>query len=202
MAKLLLANPRKRRRSTSSKKRTRRSKPKTKALSTVRTTKTVTRRRNPAKRQRVGIMGQVQNAAIGAGGALAVDIAMAKLPFIPANLKVGPIASVTKGAVAVGIGMLVGKFGKNKKLGVQLAEGGMTVAFHDAAKSMIGPKMGLGEYEDLLGLGDYSGDLLGMGAYDEMNAYDEMDGMNAFEQMDGMGDWTNAAMAMESDFDL
>lgn len=183
MAKLLLGNPRKRR--TSKKRRTASSKRRSssKGLSVVRTTKTVSRRRNPAKRQRLGLTAQITNAAIGAGGALVVDIAMAKLPFIPENLKTGPIAAATKGAVAMGIGMLVGKFGKNKSLGVKLAEGGMTVALHDAAKSMIGPSVGLsgmGEYYDMMGLGDYS-DF----ANDTMSGFETMQG---FETVDGFSD--------------
>lgn len=176
MAKLLVANPRRR----TTKRKPRRKTSKGLVTQTRRTT-TVTRRRNPARRQRTGVMNQVQNAAVGAAGALAVDVAMAKLPFIPENLKSGPVASATKGAVAVAIGMAVEKFGKNKRLGVQLAEGGLTVALHEAAKGMIGPAMGLGQYEyDMAGLGDYS-DLLndpGFQGFETMNGFETVDGFS------------------------
>ena len=50
------------------------------------------RRRNPTAPP---IMGQIQNAAIGAAGALAVDVAMANLP-IPAHLTVNQVKTVLK----------------------------------------------------------------------------------------------------------
>lgn len=176
MAKLLIANPSRRK---TPKRKPRRKSTKGLVTQTRRTTTVTRRRRNPAARQRTGIVMKVQNAAVGAAGALAVDVAMAKLPFIPENLKTGPFSSATKGAVALVIGMAVEKFGKNKRLGVQLAEGGLTVALHDAAKSMVGPTIGLGQYDyDMAGLGDYS-ELLnesGFQGFETMNGFETVDG--------------------------
>jgi hypothetical protein len=188
MAKITVANPSRRpsKRRTTKRKTTKRRSP-SRGVAVRKSSTPVRRRRNPARR-RSSIMQQVQTSAVGAGGALAVDIAMQKLPFIPENLRTGPMAAATKGAVSVGIGMLVGKFMKNKRLGEQLASGGMTVALYDAAKGMIGPSLGLGDYDSLLGLGDYS-ELLG---YQSMNT----DSYNS-----GMGDWTNPGVATEFDPD-
>lgn len=151
MASLMLVNPRKRRRKSKSKTRAKRRSP-SKRLSTV-TTRTVRRyRRNPIKK--TGIMNTVTGGAIGAAGALAVDVALQKLP-IPANLKTDQIAPVTKAAVGIALGMAVSKFGKNKKMGEQLAGGAVTVALYEAGKKMVGPSLGLSAVDEgLLGWDD------------------------------------------------
>lgn len=57
--------------------------------------------------------------------------------------------------MGIGLGMLVSKIGKNKKLGEQLAGGAVTVALYNAGKQMIGPSLGLSGYDDgLLGWDD------------------------------------------------
>lgn len=151
MAQLMLVNPRKRR---TRRAKSRRRSP-TRALASV-TRKTTRRyRRNPIRR--AGNMVETfKGGAIGAAGALAVDVALQKLP-LPANLTQGNLAPITKGMVGIGIGMLVSKFGKNKKLGEQLAGGAVTVALYNAGKQMIGPSLGLSGWENddgLLGWGD------------------------------------------------
>lgn len=126
-------------------------------------------KRNPISSH--GVMGQIKNASIGAAGALAVDIAMTKLP-IPAQFRNGAMLHVAQGLVSLGLGMAVSKFGKNKALGMQLADGGLTVAIYNGLRATVGSHVGLAD--DLLG---YSmaggGDLLGvdnyMGDYDEQN---------------------------------
>ena len=138
MAQLLLANPRKR--------RTVRRKSARRSLSTLRRRT----RRNPSPR---GIAKTFTKSAIGAGGALAVDVLMSKLP-IPANLQTGLLAPITRGLVGIGLGMLVAKVAKKRELGEQLADGAVTVALYGAGKTMIGPSIGL------------SGDLLGNAYYD------------------------------------
>ena len=76
--------------------------------------------------------------------------------------------AATQGAVSLALGMLVSNFGKKKKLGRQLAEGGLTVAMHGMGKGMLGPTLGLSGMDDsLLGYTDES--LLGMGMYENMN---------------------------------
>lgn len=161
MAQLLLANPRKRR----AKRTTAKRKAPARRRTAVSVTSTkVTRRRykrNPSPR---GIMGQVQGAAVGAAGALAVDVLMAKLPMIPATMKTGVMGSAVQGAVSIGLGMIVGKFA-NKKLGTQIADGGLTVALHGAMKSAVGPSVGLSGYDDNGLLGFDSG-LLGFQTFD------------------------------------
>jgi hypothetical protein len=166
MASLMLVNPRKRR----AKRKTAR-----KAPSIARRVKTVYKkaarkyRRNPiGGSSRTNLTAQIKNAAIGAGGAVAVDILMAKLP-LPANLKTGTMRSATQGLVSVGLGMAVAKFGKNRALGIALAEGGLTVALHGVLKSTVNnamPTLQLAGDESLLGYEDLSGDLLG---YEDMN---------------------------------
>lgn len=153
MAQLLLANPRKRR-----------TKRRTPARSTRRRY-----RRNPI--QTKGLMDTVQKGAIGAAGALAVDIAMARLP-IPANFAAGPLAPATRGLIGVGLGMLVSKFTRKKRLGEQLADGAVTVALYGVGKSMVGAQMGL------------SGDLLGDAYYDEDFGYISPAGFNTGMEME------------------
>jgi len=154
MANLLLANPRRRKaRKTVAKRRTRRTTMK-------RSVHARRRRRNPIGGN--DLMSQVKNAAIGAAGAIGVDIAMSKLP-IPANLKSGPMLPAVKGAVAIGLGMLIGKFGKKRALGKQIAEGGLTVAIHSMAKPMVANMIpgGLSGDDDLMAYDLMGDDLMG-----------------------------------------
>ena len=168
MAQLLLANPRKRRakRKVAAKKV---AAPRRRRSVSVSTTTKVTRRRykrNPSSR--VNIVNQVQSAAIGAAGALAVDIAMSKLTMIPVNLRTGVAGSAMQGAVSIAIGMLVGKFA-NKRIGAQIADGGLTVALHGALKSAVGPSVGLNGWDN--GLLGYDSGLLG---YQSLNGYQDL----------------------------
>lgn len=127
-------------------------------------------RRNPSPRNT--IMNQVQNAAVGAAGAVAVDVAIAKLP-IPANMKVGAMATATQGLVSIGIGMLTSNVMKNKKLGVQIAEGGLTVALHGLMKGAVAKAIPMAGIDNgLLGYDD------GLLAYDEMAGYDDLGWMS------------------------
>lgn len=151
MAELMLVNPHKRRkakRRTTSKRRSPR-----RAISSV-TRKTVTRRyrRNPIRKS--GIMDTAKTGAIGAIGALGVDIVMSKLP-LPEQFTMGTMAPITKGLVGIGLGMAVAKFGKNKKLGTDIANGAVTVSLYNTMKTMVDPQLGLSGYDDgLLGWDD------------------------------------------------
>jgi hypothetical protein len=154
MAKLMLVNPKKR------KKAKRRSVAKRKAPRRItRYSKSpVKRRRNPSSRG-TGVFNQVKNAGIGAAGALAVDVAMSKLP-IPANFTATPtMAAATQGVVSIALGMLIAKFGKKRDLGRKISEGGLTVALHGMGKGLIGPSIGLSSYDG--GLLGYDDGLLG-----------------------------------------
>lgn len=181
MAELLLVNPRKRRKA---RKSTARKSVASRAVSTVR--RSVAKvgrryRRNPIASRGVAnnAMDQFKAGAIGAAGALAVDVAMQKLP-IPANLKTGTAAPIVKGLVGIGLGMLVAKVGKNRNLGKQLAQGAVTVSLYAAGKEMLKAPLGLaGDYESDLGadfddLGYYGLD--GEGD-DDLGAYDLGDGL-------------------------
>ena len=189
MSTLMLVNPRKRRKA----KR-----------------KTTVAKRNPSRRRKVGAVAhrkhrrtyrrnpiggsslteQIKGSAIGALGAVGVDLLMSKLP-IPASMKTGAMLHLTQGAVSLGLGMAVSKLGRNKKLGMQLAEGGLTIALYAATKSMIGPKLGLAGFESL---GD---DLLG---YEMLG--DDLLGMDDDFTMGGVGWYDSAAVSagMDGDF--
>lgn len=150
MAGLLLANPRARKKRRAAPKRRRR----LASVSTTRVSKRRTYKRNPSLRGG-SLIKSVKDAAIGASGALAVDFAMQRMPFIPANFTQGPMGAATKGAVAVALGMIVGKVLKKPALGAQLASGGLTVAAYEGIKGAVGPSIGLS------GLPYNSGSLLG-----------------------------------------
>jgi hypothetical protein len=78
--------------------------------------------------------------------------------------------TAAQGLVSIGLGMAVAKFGKNKRLGVQLAEGGLTIALHGVMKGALAKQMpALAGYDDGLlgndGVLGYDDGLLG---YDDM----------------------------------
>lgn len=164
MAQLLMVNPKRRRKAPAKRRKASASKAVARPAPRRRRraaapAKRRTYRRNPIARGN-NIVTQVKNSAIGAAGALGVDIAFAKLP-IPDQFRTGMMAPAARGIVSLGIGMLVGKVAKNKRLGTQLAEGGITVALHDLMKSQVGKVMPLNGYDDGL-MGFPSDGLLGM----------------------------------------
>ena len=70
-------------------------------------------RRNPTARGIINTM--VMPAVTQAGGAIALDVAMGQVQnFLPAQLATGPAKALVKGAVAITIGTLVGRFGRRK----------------------------------------------------------------------------------------
>lgn len=113
------------------------------------------RRRNPLPKMGNIVHSLIQPSAIGAIGALILDIAWAKLP-IPANLKTGPAQYVAKGAAAVAIGLLAEK-ATSKGNAHTLALGAMTITLHDALRAVVKqamPSLALSEYVG--GLGYYN----------------------------------------------
>jgi hypothetical protein len=171
MGSLLLANPKRRKRRKSVTKR-----------------KSIRRRRNPVakvtkRRRRVNpalktvakdMMGKVGDAAVGAGGAILMDMAVKRIPYLTPAMTSGYMGAATKGVVSLGIGMLVSKFLKMRRIGTQLAVGGMTVAFYDAGK--VGLKQagvnvsGMGDYGSLLGNSYYNDQNSGMDYYQAENS--------------------------------
>jgi hypothetical protein len=104
-------------------------------------------RRNPAAR--FNIVGQltrgIMPAVAGAGGAIATDVAFGYLP-LPAALKTGNLAILSKAVVAVGLGMLVGQF-MNRRIGEQMTAGALTVQAHQFLAPMVsGMLPGVGYY--------------------------------------------------------
>lgn len=81
------------------------------------------------------VTGKLLPAAIGAGGALALDMAWGYLP-IPDTLKSGPLAPLARIAGAVGIGMAVRAIA-GKRMGEEAMNGAITVTLYDLAKGYM-----------------------------------------------------------------
>lgn len=211
MAELMLINPRKRRRKvkkTSAKRRGKRRtmsalqrkyfgkrKPKRNhavAKKSRKRSKKVSSRRyrgyrhNPSRGLgKFSVQGFTKNtlmpSAVGAAGALGLDILIGFLPLPPA-LKTGPMRSVVRLVGAVGIGIVAGMVVK-KETAAQIAAGAVTVTLYDTLKGFVQtamPTLQLGEtdiFEEYPSLA-YAGagqvvDDMGMyvGDGDEMGAY-------------------------------
>jgi hypothetical protein len=190
MATLMLANPGRKLKRAKRKTRARRS------LSAAPRKATKRRyRRNPIAMGSMGVGSVIKSGAIGAIGAFGVDLVMSKIPQLQ-TLGGAQMAPVVKGAVGFAIGMAVAKLGKNRALGVSLAEGALTVQLHSLLKGTVGKSMGLaGDYDDfdLDTLNAYGldfddtdmsvsggGDLLGSDLLGYTNAAPVMMGMGAY----------------------
>lgn len=156
MAELMLINPRKRKRRTKARKanpkrrrrvtarRARRRNP-VMPLANVRrrrrySTVSRKRRRNPiGGRRRFSLRGFTANtlmpSAIGAAGAIGLDVLMGLLP-LPAMVKTGPMKPVARIVGAIGIGMLAGMI-TNRRVGEQVAAGAVTVVMYDTLKGFV-----------------------------------------------------------------
>lgn len=181
MASLMLINPKRRTRkkTASPKRRKARRNPfaaapaRRRRSSAVAVRRAVRRaRRNPSPRLGGGVMNDVMNAAIGAGGAVAVETIYNFLP-LPVAMKTGMGATVGKAATAVALGM----FGKRMigRAAGQMAAGALTVIAYDVIKGLMPapsvaglgymspainagylPQQGMGEYvTGMEGLGEY-----------------------------------------------
>ena len=94
-------------------------------------------RRNPVGMG--GIMGSLMGAVQGAGGALVVNYAYNALP-LPASMKTGMMATVSKLGLAVAFGMIA-KPMLGRAAG-KMAEGAMTVATFEALQGMLPASVG------------------------------------------------------------
>ena len=113
-----------------------------------------------------GIKSELTGAAVGAVGAVAVDIAMGYLtPYIPASLTGNQYLTLaTKIAAALGIGMLAGKvIGRDKARGATL--GALTVVGYDFIKTLVPASLPMAG-------------LSGMGAYMHSNIPGSLNGYN------------------------
>jgi hypothetical protein len=100
-------------------------------------------RRNPRRRFRrnpsggVGKLSAMVLPAVFIGlGAVGSEIVCGYLP-IPLAWKAGPMRYIVKGAVGVGIGLVLAKAFKQKRLGYYFAAGAIAIATHDFVKNLI-----------------------------------------------------------------
>lgn len=158
-------------------------------------------RRNPIARLSVnGIVGQLVPAAYGAGGAIALNLALSYLP-LPDVLKSGWPRHVTRLAGAMAVGYAARKFLGRR--GEAVGFGALTVVVYDIVKGLLAtasPEIGarLGDFEDVTledgGFIDPAPPVRGFAAYLEGEADDD-DGMGAYLQgdldgnLDGVGDF-------------
>jgi hypothetical protein len=102
-----------------------------------RTTRRRSYRRNPSLR---GGREKLMNLIVAGGGiglgAVGSEILVGYLPLPPAA-KTGTMLYVTKGAVGIAAGLLIGKVLKQPRLGKYVAAGAVAIAVHDAAKSLL-----------------------------------------------------------------
>jgi len=165
-------------------------------------------RRNPSA-FRGGVMGVVNNQLLpglyGAGGAVALNLALSYLP-LPDSLKTGWTRHGVRLLGALGIGWAAQKFVKGR-VGQAMASGAIVVVMYDivkAALAQFAPEIGsrLGEFEDVsLSGDDYydpasyisdngvsgyldgspgDGDVDEMGAYMEGDLDGDLDGVGAY----------------------
>lgn len=99
-----------------------------------------------------GLSGSIMPALIGAGGAIATDIAMAYLP-LPTTLQSGWMNVLTRAAVAIGVGYAAGAV-TNKQIGQEVAAGGLIVVAYGALKTALAPTLGA-SIKGLSGLADF-----------------------------------------------
>lgn len=152
---LLITNPKKRRKARAGAKkrvRTKRRVAKRRVAVTVKAAANPIRRRrrgarsNPIKRRRRSnpisrrglisqLTGAVMPAVQGALGAVAVNAVFNRLP-LPVMLKTGIVGTMTKAVMAVGVGMLVGKFA-GQSLGRNMASGALTVLAYNQIQPML-----------------------------------------------------------------
>lgn len=99
-----------------------------------------------------GVTGSIMPALIGAGGAVATDVAMAYLP-VPATLQSGWLNILTRAAVAIGVGFVAGAV-TNKQLGKEVAAGGLIVVAYSGLKQALAPTLGT-SIKGLSGLADF-----------------------------------------------
>lgn len=90
-------------------------------------------------------------ALTGAVGAVAVNSIIGKLGgYLPANFMTGNVSYLTRGAVAIGAGMLASRLGVGSAVAAKMAEGSLTVTLHEMLVA-LGANAGL----NLSGLGYY-----------------------------------------------
>lgn len=88
-------------------------------------------------------------ALTGAVGAALVNTVLGRLP-LPAAAMQGNVQYVTRGAVAIGLGMLASRFGLGSAVASKMAEGSLTITLHDLIVQVSAqagfPLSGMGYY--------------------------------------------------------
>lgn len=107
---------------------------------------------NPFSFSRQGLGRDLTGALIGAGGAIATDVAMAYLP-LPAVLQSGWANLLTRAAVAVGVGYVAGHV-MGRETGKAVAAGGLIVVAYGGLKQALAPTLGA-SIKGLSGLADF-----------------------------------------------
>lgn len=141
-------------------------------------------RRNPIKFSPMQfVQTTLMPSAIGAGGALGLDLLMGFLP-LPVAMKTGPMRPVIKLVGAVGIGMLAGMV-TNRRTAEQITAGAVTVVLYDTLKGFMQkamPNLVLGEAEypaleyispaqTVEGMGVYSDEMGELPEYEQVGEY-------------------------------
>lgn len=173
---LMLVNPRKRRRKVgATKKRRSISRRKAPSVASSKTITTKRYRRNPSIRTG-NIVATLKKGAIGSVGSIATSMLLSKIP-LPAQLSTGygRVAATVLGGVL--IGYAVSKFGKQREIGAQMAQGAVTIALHNVIAPMVPGGAGLAT-----------------------NANDFLNGDEAYYN-ENLG-WTNAAPSYDFDMDM
>lgn len=150
-----------------------------------------TYRRNPSSRG-TGIVGMLMGALQGGAGALAVDVIANFLP-LPATMKTGQMANVSKAGIAVLIGVL-GKKVLPSGVASRMAEGALAVIAHDTLKGVIGPMVPALGLSGLGGLGYFPGGAIPgahPSSYGSPAALAEYipQGMAGFNEVSGVGEY-------------
>jgi len=161
---LMLINPIKHKKKSTKKKKAKKHHKKPRALIT-KLQKRSLYMTNPRKRRfkRLGgmkpmtfIKGSLMPSAIGAAGALGLDMALAYVP-LPDMMKTDAMKPIVRLAGAVAIGMIAGMV-TNRRMGEQVGAGALTVVLYDTLKGFVKtsmPTLNLGEMPSDYGQMEY-----------------------------------------------
>lgn len=151
------------------------------------TSKPVRYKRNPidTKRAQGMLTENIKPAAIGAVGALGIDLVWGKLP-VPTSLRAGVVKYPVKAALAIGLGMIAEKVlpKAQQKYAVDVVRGSLTVIMHEAGKGLLQsryPSLALAAYEE--------DELAEIMADEQMNGFyesPEYEGMGEVLQLEGL----------------
>jgi hypothetical protein len=179
---LMLINPIKHKKKSTKKKKAKKHHKKPRALITKLKKRSIymtNPRKRHYKRNPIGgmkpmafIKSTMMPSAIGAAGALGLDMALAYVP-LPDMLKTDTMKPIVRIAGAVAIGMLAGMV-TNRRMGEQVGAGALTVVLYDTLKGFVKtsmPTLNLGEMPSDYGQMEYlaPAPAVGMGEYVDSN---------------------------------